>query len=369
MSDILTIPSSRRLAVGDTLLIDPPEVRQIFFVGGIQFTRADAKLKLALRLADPTVTDVAGETLDGQRVMFPEGLLDRMPEVFVIDDGIQVRALHFNADQNVMYTIEVTETKDGLIRAMLTPGAIVIYGGHARFGRGPCFAPTDTPSDNWENGTDPVTTGIFRMGFPFIAVPVRDVIEHKYHTTPLPATDPKPTAPDSEPDLRRRLGQLVRRTVAQMSADPAVVIELAELLGVDPLDPQTFFTFVGVNRPEVGPEMHVVIRANWKDTVSAPADLGSFEPLCRVFCHFACSTFQHNFPVLRRFKQWTRRGDDRFAFWTTEAAPNTAAIALIVHLMTAPGLQSGKLWDPWLTRAVTLTNRELRAKGDPFQLI
>lgn len=371
MTDTITIPASRRLVDGDTLVVDPPEVRQIFFVSGIQFTRADAKRKLAERLADPQLTpaEAASLTLDIRRTMFPEGLLDRMPEVFTIDDGIQVRALHFNSEQNVLYTIEVTETKDGLIRALLTPGAIVVYGGHARFGRGPCFAPTDAPGDNWENGTDPVTTGLFRMGFPFIGIPLHEFVEHKYHAAALPGSEPRPTAPDSEPALRRHLGDLIPRTVAQMHVDPAVVAEVAELLGEDPASANTFWTFVAVDRPEFGLEVHVVVRAHWKDTVSSPADLGSIEPLCRVFCHFACSTFQHNFPVLRKFKQWTRRGDDRFAFWTTEAAPNTAAIAFIVHLMTAPGRQSGQLWDPWLTRAVTVTNRELRAKGDGFQLI
>jgi hypothetical protein len=371
VTDIITIPSSRRLTGGDTLLVDPPEVRQIFFVGGIQFTRADAKKKLALQLLDPAF-DPVELTRFHRRTMFPEGFLDRIPQAFVVDDGVQVRALHFNAEQNVLYTIEVTEERGGYVQALLTPGAIVVYGGHARFGRGPCFAPTDDPGDNWENGTNQAAdnrTGLFRMGFPFIGIPMHDLIAHQYRTTPLPTSEPRPAPQDSDPGLRRHLGELRPRTVAQMHPDPAVVALLGRLFSLDPAGTETFWTFFAVDRKEIGNEAHVVVAADFKDTSTSPNDLGSIEPLCRVFCHFACSTFLHNFTVLRTFKQWTRRGDDRFAFWTTDAAPNTAAIAFIVHLMTAPGVQAGKLWDPWLTRAVTLTNRELRAENDGFQLI
>lgn len=372
MTDIVTIPSSRRLADGDTLLIDPPETRRIFWAGGIQFTHDHFLKLIADDVADPALTDAdrASRLALLRAQMFPEGLLDRIPGLFVIDDGITRQALHFNAEQNVLYTIESIEDKASFITALLTPNVIVLYAGHARFGRGPCFSPNETPSDDWENGTDPVTRGLFRMGFPFLSVPLHEFQEHGYHATLLSGDEPKPRAADSEPDLRRRLGQLVRRTVRQMHVDAAVVAKVAELFGVDPDSPETFWTFVALDRAEIGPEVHVVLIAHWKDTVSAPADLGSIEPLCRVFCHFGCSTFQHNHPPLRKFKKWVREGDERHAFFTTDVANNQGSVLFLKNLLTMPGRQSRKPWAPWLARGISLTNRDLRnAEGPFFQLI
>lgn len=365
------VPASRRGLTGDTAIGELPEVRQIFFVSGIQFNHGHFLGKLAEDAADPSFTPAerAERTDQFRQQMFPEGLVDAIPQLFTLDDGVKQQAFHFNADQNVLYTIESADDKAGYISALLTQGALVIYGGHARFGRGPCFGSSDKPGDDWENGANPATGGLFRMGFPFLAVPMHEFVEHGYHTTPLPGTDPKPTAVDSEPDLRRRLGILVRRRVVQMHVDRDVVEKVAELFGVDPDGDETFWTFVAVDLPEFGSEVHVVLKAHWKDTISDPTDLGAVEPQCRVFCHFGCSTFQHNFPVLRKFRKWVRRGDDRHAYWTTDVSTNITATIFLKHLLTAPGVQAGRLWEPWLTRAVQLTNRELRTKRAPHQII
>ena len=372
MSETVVVPASRRLLDGDNLVVDFPETRRIFWAGGIQFTHDHFLKLIAATDADPTLSDA--QKAENRKIlraqMFPEALLDFIPELFVLDDGVRRQAIFLSVEQNVLYTIESLEDKVSFIDALLTPGAIVLYAGHARFGRGPCFSPSDAPGDDWENGTDPVTRGLFRMAFPFLAVPLHEFQEHRYHAVPLPATEPRPTSGDSEPDLRRRLGQLIPRTVAQMHVDPDVVVLLAELFGVDPASDQRFWTFVALDRSDIGAEVHVVLKANWKDTASAPADLGSIEPLCRVFCHFGCSTFQHNFPVLRKFKKWVREGDERHAFWTTDVANNQGSILFLKNLLTAKGRQSGKLWEPWLRTAVQATNRDLRtAVGPFFQLI
>ena len=87
--------------------------------------------------------------------------------------------LDFNKSEDVLYQIDLVEDKAAFREALLTDGIAVIYNGHARYGRGPCFGPPgNLPGDDWENGAAPDTAGIFRMGYPFVGIPGHEIIGH-----------------------------------------------------------------------------------------------------------------------------------------------------------------------------------------------
>ena len=98
---------------------------------------------------------------------------------------------------------------------------------------------------------------------------------------------------------------------------------------------------------------HIILHADWQETVSgiwcslpanppARMDLGATRLNCRGFCHFGCSTFVHNYPVMRgrRMKNWrrSRDGHNRLCFWTTKPAPMDIAPYWLYHMLTyVPG--------------------------------
>lgn len=366
MSGPAVVAASRRTGEGDNTIVSPPEVRRIVLAQGIQFTRQDT---LGL-LADAVAQGLEYESWYYRAILFPEGLADRLPGLFSYElDGRQ-HALYLNLAQNVLYQIDCVEDKASFRQALLTEGVIVIYDGHARFGRGPCFGPPgNLPGDDWEYGADAERGGIFRMGHPYVGIPAHEIIGHGYHPTPLPASDPRPPAADCDPELRPHLGQLEPRRVRDMHRDPMLVEVLADLFRVAPDSEDRFWTFLAVEDAEHGVETHVVLRAGWRETPSAPADLGATDLACRMFCHFGCSTFQHNYPILRQRKGWTRDGDQRMAYWHDNLAKPVTINVWLSHLMTYPHRQDWEPWTDWAAYAVRETNRELRAGGFRWQVI
>ncbi len=360
------VAASRRIGEGDNALVDPPEVRRIVLAQGIQFTRNDTLGKLAENLA----LGDAYRSWYYRAILFPEGLVDRLPGVFAYELDGQLHALFLNPVQNVLYLIDCVEDKAAFLDALRTEGTIVIYNGHARYGRGPCFGPPgNLPGDDWENGSDVDRCGLFRMSHPFVGIPAHEIIKHRYHTQPLPSWEPRPAAADCDPEMRPHLGALQARRVSDMHRDPMLAELLAELFGVAADSEERFWTFQAVEDQEHGTETHVVLRAGWRDTVSAPNDLGATELACRMFCHFGCSTYQHNYPILRERKGWKRDGDQRLAYWQDNLAEPIGTNIWLTHLMTYPRYQAWQPWTDWVAYAVRETNRELRAGDFHWQII
>lgn len=360
------VAASRRIGEGDNALVDPPEVRRIVLAHGIQFTRRDT----LAQLADAIARDDAYQAWYYRAVLFPEGLMDRLPGTFAYELEGKVHALFLNLRQNVLYQIDAVEDKASFLEALQTEGIGVIYDGHARYGRGPCFGPPgNLPGDDWENGSEPDHYGLFRMSYPFVGIPVHEIIRHRYHTDPLPATEPPPPAADCDPELRPHLGALQARRPGEMHRDGMIVELLAELLGVSADTDQRFWTFQAVEDAEHGVETHVVLRAGWRDTPSAPADLGATDFACRMFCHFGCSTYQHNYRILRERKGWKRDGDQRLAYWQDNLAQGVGFNIFLSHLMTYPHRHDWGPWGDWSAYAVSMTNRELRAGNWHWQII
>jgi len=195
------------------------------------------------------------------------------------------------------------------------------------------------------------------MAYPFLAVPVSEVLSHGYKAPLVPvATQIDRT--DCHPDLRRYHRSLRAFTFAEL--DPS-----GQIAGFcDPSIPTPagaqFWGFDG--RSHGKNARHVVLNANWTGSDSAPADLGAVDLQARVFCHFGCSTFKHNYRILRFHKNWSRTDTDRFAYWTTGPAYADITKYWIYHLMTYRRRNAFESWRPSLRYAVSRTNRDLRRR-------
>jgi hypothetical protein len=359
---IPAILSSRRpQGQGTNAAAPAPEVRWICVAQGIQFTNADYRRTLSELGTDSSLSDAerASRRASIERRIMPSGLLPDLPELMLFDWYGRDAGLYFSTVQNVVYVILTISDKAEYLTAIQTPEMIVIYLG------GPCFGPDPAPGNDWSDGTDPATRGLFRMGYPVLGVPVHEVLEYGYTPHLLEADAGRPTARDCDPDLRGH--HLHARPIAQLHHDPASLEQLARQIGRTVDDPTEFWTYDAYVSGRL--ERHVVLRAGWEHTTAAPADLGSITPQCRAFLHLGCSTFIHNYPVLRRFKGWTREGDDRFAYWTT--APSIAASLnpLLTRLLTYPHPNAYRPWAPWFRWAVQRTNQDLRGMGLSFRLI
>ena len=363
MNDPILVAASRRAGEGGNTVVEPPEVRRIVVAQGIEFTRQNRYDLIAQH------PEASPEAVASVRAgIFPDAMPARVPGVFLYEWEGRHRALYYSPAQHVVYAMETVDDKRRFMEALGTEGIIVIYDGHARYGRGPCFGPDPAPGDDWEAGTEPTSRGLFRMGFPHIAVPVHEVLAHGYRATLLPASEPRPDRASCDPDMRPHLDRLAPLRVSAMHPDPAVVAQLARQVGVEPEGDERFWTYHATGDAEHGRECHVVLRAGWSDP-SYPFNLAATELRCRMFCHLGCSTFSHNYPVLRKLKGWKRDGDARFAYWTTAPSLSGTTVTLLSHLMTYPEYSAGESWVPWLRYGVRKANQELRRTGMKYQLI
>lgn len=271
---------------------------------------------------------------------------------------------HESTAQGVTYVIRRISTRDAFKRALEERGAIVLYNGHARYGRGPCFGPPGSAhGENWENGTD-VGTGIFRMGYPHISAELKEVEDHGY--TPSlsgPAPGPAPAgapfeADDCDPDLRPYLARL--RVANLHSLTPSLTH----------LPDQPVYTYSAFAEGEA--RDHVVHRAGWRGTAVAAQgmDLGATTMACRVFFHMGCSTFRHNYRVVRHKYGFTRAGDDHYAYWTTDVSigPQTSYVVLY-RLLAYDRPSAGLPLEPLLDYVVRNGNADLRASGLRYRII
>lgn len=340
----------------------------------------------------------------------PGGAVE-MPELTIHSE---TSAEYTSEAQRVHFTIRVIDRRDQFIEKLQTPGIHLVYMGHARYGRGPCFSPVANhcadphhenrlrcprTGDNWENGTGP-TTGIFRMGYPYLDVPIVELLEHRYRTNladdsvDLRSRDLRE---DLHPNIRSRRGSLRLVTLEELKGMFLSARERANrrtpeapdphldvLLNADPnvLDtlvanrggPEKRFWvrpkneyFESIRRHVSIPQ--IVLQAGWENTLGAPDDLGGVTPQCRVFCQFGCSTFVHNYRVLRFLKGWQREGNERYAFWTTASAYPPTVRYWIYHLLTYPERNDNQSWEGSLRYAVRHVRRDLSSEGYRYRIV
>jgi len=264
---------------------------------------------------------------------------------------------YVNSKQGVKYILKVVTDKKDFVTALNTPKLLVIYDGHARYGRGPCFGSGGhSPGEAWEEGTGshPNSDGLFRMGYPYISVPVKEIIDHGY-TANLVKSSVKLTRTDCDPDLRRHLTHMKKKTLNAIKSTLSGTVLNPDLTA-------KYWTY-GNSKP------HVVLHAGWKNTLSTPDDLDAHNPKCRVFCHFGCSTFSHNWRVIRKRKKWTRSGNDHYAYFVKGLSDAVVSHYWLYFLLSYQKFNAFKQWKEVLRYAVARTNTMLRKDRAGYSLI
>lgn len=272
--------------------------------------------------------------------------------------------------QRVHFTLRVVRRKDAFKEALETEGAHVVYAGHSRFGRGACFGPDAEvagrderyraePGEHWGLGTENAKNGIFRMGFPVLAVPAKKIVAHGYSFAPVSVeTGPKPAREDCHPDLRRAYGRLQSVGREELGGD---VVELMRppTGGAGPV-PLPVWGYQGYYHGER--VWHVLLHAGWEGTANAPMELGQTRMRCRVFCHFGCSSYKHFYPIVRERYGRERHGNEGYCYWTTDAAYAVSTSTFWIHNVLAyPRPNAFAPWEDSLHYARTKTNADLRA--------
>ena len=307
----------------------------------------------------------------------PEYLQSRLGgDVEVRADGT---AVYTSRAQGVRFVIRKITRKNDFKDALQTRGAHDIDGGHARYGRGPCFGESASPGDDWEVGTNPSVNGIFRWGYPYMGIDVHEIIDHGYHCYALLVTDPKPPREDFHPELRRVYGRdaTIRPSDAlkpyrldQFHPDLA-----ARILGTTPPPGPARPIQAGDRLWGSSPDRHgrpakIVLHGNWTGSMSDPLDLGATDMTCKVFCHFGCSSFHHNYRPLRFLKGWQRTEDDRFAYWTTAPPPHVNLPSRWIYfLLRYPRRNAFQNWHPSLIWTLNQTNQHIVNTGGGYRVI
>jgi hypothetical protein len=292
---------------------------------------------------------------------------------------------YVNHLQGVRFTIEETTSKQTFIEWLKTPEVHVIYAGHARYGRGPCFGargkailppqlwPTNEPefelvkTEDWEEGTD-ADSGLFRMGYPYIGVEASEVIEHGFTANPVKESEGRPARADCDPDLRGHLSSLRARP-------PHRILEGLDLQLLNHQDGDKYWSY------DTSKGRAIVHHAGWRNTISDSSDFGTLHDpddpdntqiLCRVFTHLGCSTFLHNCPVVRGIgmANWRHSDNERYAFWTSDTSAPLATVGPWLHAIISYNWWNAYFpWGPSLDWAVQRANRTLRADGWRYRLI
>jgi hypothetical protein len=262
-------------------------------------------------------------------------------------------------EQGVRYIFKRTHTRTELKQALETEDAHVIYSGHARFGRGPCFGRGTGTSkgEEWEDGKGP-DTGILRMGMPFLSIPISDILHHGY-TANLVPSDVTITASDCDADLRPHVSKLKPHKPAQIH--PKL---LPQLKNPDP--DQTYWAFSGSDEGQA--TKFVVLFAGFEETTTAPLDLGATDMKARLFGHFGCSTLKHNRDVVVALKGYELEDDQRYSIFTTDLSNGTEVVLYFYHLLSCPEPSRGGAWKASVEYAIQKTNSDLGANGERHRL-
>ena len=330
------------------------EIRELVIAQGLQFHNSDVERRLRfLGQTDPSAL------ADLNQFTIPRSLANDFPDIVIPDDD---HAVFISDAQRVEYRIRVINTKDAFKTALETPEVHVIYCGHARWGRGACFGPDlpvdltnkdgqDITGDNWENGTDPVKFGLFRMGHPFVGLPFKELDEHKYRMRPVPSTvQVNPADIDKSLTIPSSLRPLILRG---SRFEPFI------------LDP-VVDSYWGCTTVE-GPGL--LLFADFQNSASKPLDLGDTNLQCRCFSNFGCETFDHFHSVLRTRKGFKRTDTEGFAYFTTDISNNRLPRLYIGSLFEFPERNDFKSWFPSLEFAVKRTNQKLAAAGEKYRVI
>jgi hypothetical protein len=262
--------------------------------------------------------------------------------------------------QRVHFRIYKVRSKRDFKRALETDGTHVIYSGHARDGRGACFGgyagQAPATGELWERGTSD-DDGIFRLGYPYVAVPLSDLTDHGYTFTPVPVESPQPAQGDIEPANQGPLSRVTLPAASAAHVDPAAVSPSNRYWG----------------RPFEG-SAGILLVAGWTGTPTPPPyTLGGTTLRCKCFCHFGCSSRPHFWGIVRQtaYKGWQRAADGSggFAYFTTDTDHPPAAASLWIQSLLSYTTRNGfQSWYASLEGAKSRTNSLLRSYRETYQI-
>jgi hypothetical protein len=360
------------------------EGRHILVAQGIQFNNA--------QLASESGIDRSGDE------QIPTGYLtDQLGAAVPFPIQVSGTSATFKSvKQGVKYTIDVTTSRTEFKNQLETPGKPgtkeleywhVIYDGHSRYGRGACFGTDESPGEDWENSSDPAAgpAGLYRMAYPFVGVPVLDILHHEYSTDVVSVkVNPAPADREYKGKLHERtlkqlkqgtesyIRDLIRKKIFKDYTETELNEYLARLGSLD-----SWLRIVGDRVPMVslgdalrpddkfwayhsGEGPAVLLQAGWKETVTKPMDLGATDLKCRIFCHFGCSAYQHYRSILRDRKNWKKSGNtDWFAYFTHGLSVSITGPFWLYYLLTYDQFSAGKPWEPSLEYARIKTNARI----------
>lgn len=280
--------------------------------------------------------------------------------------------------QKVKFVIIQLVSKKDFTLALETevPPLHVIYAGHSRYGRGACFDTNtglaDEKGNQWENGVKgkEEDSGLFRLGFPYVPVSLKDLAHHEYNFTPCPVENGEPPNERNPPFSRHlyaRKGALEKIDLKQVKFNeklPPINLETnSRLLS-------SIGKYYGLT---IKKERHLLLRAGWepsnkendvKDPCLSSPNLGKTELKCMVLCLFSCDTRIHFWDIVRRqeYKGWKkpRPPTEKYAYFTNWADhPGLVTSNWLYHLLTYKKENKFKPWVGSLEYAKAMANNEL----------
>lgn len=366
------------------------EVRHILLAQGIQFNN----------------TQLAGESgivTDGDEQIPGGYLFDQLKSAtpFPMQLTGSDSAVFKSVKQGVKFTIQVTTSRTDFKKGLETDGKPgtkeleywhVIYDGHSRYGRGTCFGTSADKGENWENSSDPTSgpSGIYRMGYPFVGVPVVEILNHGY-STDVVSVNVDPDIKDREYKGRlhpKTLDDIKSETIAYLdkalkSAALLSALEMSEdeakqcSADIDKLDTRLRIVGDAVALGNLGAPLKpddqfwgyhtgegpmVLLQAGWEQTVCGPLDLGASDLKCRIFCHLGCESFMHYRKILRFEKGWKKKGStDRLAYFTNDLSVSITGPFLLYYWLTYDHFNAGKPWEPSIEYARLKANARIKS--------
>lgn len=322
-------------------LIDRYEFREIVLAQGLQFHESDTEYYKNQGYDVETAFDFLSRSLGS--------------DFQVNSDSI---AEYTSTDQKVHYIIRIIQSKTDYKQALETENLHVVYGGHSRYGRGACFdtysGRVNMEGDQWEQGTSN-SNGLFRLGYPYVGIPLSDVEHHQYHFAPIAAELDPPPVRERHPHARRRLTH----------------IHLPE-----EFHDYVISGFESTNDRYWGfykrGEENILMDAGWHYTRSTPFDLGAVTLNCKVFCHLGCTSSLHYWRILRsaNYKGWERPAppNDKYAYFTTAPSHQIGSYFWIYYVLKYPHQNNYEPWWNSLQWAKRHTNMRLRMEREPFRI-
>jgi len=269
--------------------------------------------------------------------------------------------VYLNRKQGVRWTVEGTILKSRFKEALETDGIMVVYQGHSRHGNGACFAekpdqfPEDgepnVPGNHWGDGTTD-DDGMYRMGKPFMCMPLSELRENLYLFAPVATSEEKPSKEDRDAHAQGSVSKLKLPVDLQGYVMYGYESETHEYWAVNGKD--------------------ILMSSGWTGTRNDPYDIGATQMNCRVFCHFGCSTREHFREIVRgdAYKAWQRDDPptDRFAYFTTAPAPMHGTLYFVHYLLGNDVPSQGESWAKCLWEARKLANQRLRRERVGFEI-